>query len=308
MMVDVILESLVDVIVDATTSVVIDSMIDSLKVLAVVFIVNILLSFFENKLSHVFSHHEKASPLIGASMGLIPQCGISVVSADLYIKNHISLGTIIAIFISCSDEALPILLSSSDKAIMVIPLILIKFVLGFTVGYIVDLIYRNNKKIVDDHMKDCHHEEEIHVGCCGHNIDNMNEPMIKKHFIHPLIHSIKIFVYVFIINVIFGLIIYFVGIDTFKEFLLQNKYFTPLFATLIGLIPNCASSVLVTELYLIDGVSFATLVAGLITNAGLGIVILLKNKNMVKKTFIIMGIMVLIALISSYTIGLIFGF
>ena len=308
MMSDVLSQSLVDVIIDGTTNVIIDSMIDSLKVLAVVILFNILLSFFENKLSHVFSHHEKASPLIGASMGLIPQCGISVVSADLYIKNHISLGTIIAIFISCSDEALPILLSSKEKWIMVIPLILIKFILGFTVGYIIDLIYRKNKHIVDEHLKDCHHEEEIHVGCCGHDIDNDNENKVKKHIIHPLIHSVKIFIYVFIINVIFGLIIYFVGLDNFKEFLLQNKYFTPLYATLIGLIPNCASSVLVTELYLIDGVSFATLVAGLITNAGLGIVILLKNKNMVKKTFIIMGIMVLIALISSYTIGLIFGF
>ena len=288
--------------------VILDSLIDSLKVLAVVILFNVLLSFVENKLSHIFSHHEKASPLIGASLGLIPQCGISVVSSDLYIKNHISLGTIIAIFISCSDEALPILLSDKEKGIMVLPLILIKFILAISVGYIVDLIYKKNKVEVNNHLKDCHHEEEIHVGCCGHDIDNESESKVKKHIIHPLIHSLKIFLYVFVINLIFGLIIYFVGLDTFKEFLSQNKYLTPLYATLIGLIPNCASSVLVTELYLIDGVSFATLLAGLITNAGLGMVMLFKNKNMVKKTFIIMGIMVLIALISSYTISLIFGF
>lgn len=288
--------------------VILDSLIDSLKVLTVVILFNVLLSFVENKLSHIFSHHEKASPLIGASLGLIPQCGISVVSSDLYIKNHISLGTIIAIFISCSDEALPILLSDKEKGIMVLPLILIKFILAICVGYIVDLIYKKNKVEVNNHLKDCHHKEEIHVGCCGHDIDNESESKVKKHIIHPLIHSLKIFLYVFVINLIFGLIIYFVGLDTFKEFLSQNKYLTPLYATLIGLIPNCASSVLVTELYLIDGVSFATLLAGLITNAGLGMVMLFKNKNMVKKTFIIMGIMVLIALISSYTISLIFGF
>ena len=288
--------------------VILDSLIDSLKVLAVVILFNVLLSFVENKLSHIFSHHEKASPLIGASLGLIPQCGISVVSSDLYIKSHISLGTIIAIFISCSDEALPILLSDKEKGIMVLPLILIKFILAICVGYIVDLIYKKNKVEVNNHLKDCHHQEEIHVGCCGHDIDNESESKVKKHIIHPLIHSLKIFLYVFVINLIFGLIIYFVGLDTFKEFLSQNKYLTPLYATLIGLIPNCASSVLVTELYLIDGVSFATLLAGLITNAGLGMVMLFKNKNMVKKTFIIMGIMVLIALISSYTISLIFGF
>ena len=117
----------------------IDALLDSLKVLAVAFVIYFLLSFIETNVSKVLEKNKKVSPLIGSALGLIPQCGMSVVSSDLYLKHHITMGTLVAVFIACSDEALPIMLSNPNKIIMVLPLILIKFVLGFVTGFIVDL-------------------------------------------------------------------------------------------------------------------------------------------------------------------------
>jgi len=279
-----------------------------LKVFVVVFLSHIILSFVESKLSKVLSKNHKTSPLIGSAMGLIPQCGISVVAADLYIKEHISFGTILAIFIACSDEAVPILLSNPDKALTTIPLLILKFILGFLVGFIADLLYRKSREHVDEHIKDCHHEEEVHTGCCGHEIDNQQESSFHKHFVHPLIHSLKIFIYVFIIYTLFGTLIYFIGEENIKNFFESNKYFTPIYAAFLGLIPNCASSVILTEMYMLKTISFGTTLAGLITNAGLGLVVLFKNKKMIKKTFIIVAILLVTSLASGYIINLIFGF
>lgn len=288
--------------------VLIDAIIDSLKVFLVVVIVHILLSFLEHKISHSLEKNKKISPILGALFGLVPQCGFSVIASDLYIKNHITMGTIIAVFIACSDEALPLLLSDLDKIYMVIPLIVIKFVLAISVGLIVDCFIKKEKESVHEHLEHCEHEEEIHVGCCNHQIDNEKESKIKMHLLHPLIHSLKIFLYILIVNLVFGLIIFYVGEDKIANFLMEMKYFGPLFSVLIGLIPNCASSIIITELFLLEKISFGTTLAGLIVNAGLGMMILFKNKNIIKKTLIILLILIVVALIAGYVTCLIAGF
>ena len=106
------------------------SAIDSLKVLFFAFLIYVVLSYFEGKITNLLKKNKKIDPILGATAGLIPQCGVSVIAADLYIKKHISMGTLIAVFFACSDEALPILLSNSDKALSIIPLLLIKFIVG----------------------------------------------------------------------------------------------------------------------------------------------------------------------------------
>ena len=288
--------------------VILDSLLDSLKVLVFVFVFNVIFSFIESYFSKKLSHKSKLNPLTGSLFGLIPQCGVSVISADLYAKDHLTLGTIIAIFITCSDEAIPIILSNSETALSVIPLILIKLFIGLAVGFLVDFINKKSIEHVHDHHNHCEHEEEIQIGCCHHEINNEKERKVKKHLLHPILHSLKLFLYIFVINFIFGTIIYLVGEQTFVSFLQNNKYFTPLYATIIGLIPNCASSVIVTNLYINGSISFGATLAGLIVNAGLGLVVLLKNKKMIKKTIVIMTILVLTALVSGYVINLIFGF
>ena len=284
------------------------ALLDSLKVLAFVFAFNVILSFLEVSFTNRLAKSNKLNPLTGSIIGLIPQCGVSVISADLYVKEHLSMGTIVAVFIACSDEAVPIILSNPDKALSVLPLLLLKFIIGFVVGFLVDLIYRKSVHKVHEHKHECHHEVEVKVGCCHHEINNEKENKLHRHLLHPILHSFKLFIYIFIINFIFGTIIYLIGEETFINILQNNKYFTPLYATLIGLIPNCASSVIITDLYIMGQLSFGATLAGLITNAGLGMVVLFKNKNMIKKTIVIISILVLTALVSGYVINLIIGF
>ena len=291
------------------TEVLVHALLESLNVLLAVFIFNIILSFFENKItSKITQKDKKINPIKGALFGLIPQCGISVISADLYLKQHLTIGTLVAVFIACSDEAVPIILSNPDKSISVLPLLLIKFVIGFVVGFLADCILKKDIHKIIEHKKECNLEDEVKVGCCNHEINSVSETKIHQHLYHPLIHSVKLFIYVFVINFIFGTIIYLIGEQTFVNILQNNKFFTPIYATLIGLIPNCASSVIITNLYIMGEISFGTTIAGLISNAGLGMMVLFKNKNMIKKTIVIIAILVLTSLVSGYVINLIFGF
>lgn len=267
--------------------------IDSLKVLAITFVIYVILSFFEEKLVGLLKKHKKTSPIFGASIGLVPQCSFSVVAADLYLKEHISMGTLFAVFFACSDEALPILLASGEDAIFTIPLLLLKLILGFTFGYLVDLLIK--KELNEEEL------EEVHIGCCHHEIDH-EQSKVKEHLIHPLIHSLKIFIYVFIVNFIFGTIVHLIGEDNILNFLSQATYVTPIVASLVGLIPNCASSVLLTELFILGGIPFGALFTGLSCNAGLGLVFMLKKRKNWKDILILVGLLLVASIISGYAI------
>lgn len=268
-----------------------DALIDSGKVFLVAFLVYFILSFFEKKLTKFLHKKNKYSPVIGSAIGIIPQCGISVVAADLYIKKHITVGTLFAVFISCSDEALPLLLSS-DRAIDIIPLILIKFVFGFIFGYLVDFFI--SKKDLNEI------EEPIHDGCGYQNEDKK----IHKHFIHPFMHAVKIFCYVLVFNIIFAFLLHLIGEDNIINFINKHVYFTPVFCGVLGLVPNCASSVLITELYIRGGIPFGAMVTGLSVNAGLGLVYLFKNGETRRKTVKIAFILLTASILLGY--GIIF--
>ena len=276
-----------------------DALKDSLLVFAFVFIIHLLLSYFENNLSNFLVKRKKSGAFFGSLFGLIPQCGTSVIAADLYIRKYISLGVLTAIFLSCSDEAfIAILTSGSEKTFMILPLIGIKFGVGFIGGMLVDLLYRKQD------VQDPHKEIEHHT-CHVHNKENTD---LHQHLIHPLLHSAEIFLYVFVINLALGLIIGFVGKENFVNFLDTNKYLTPLYSCFIGLIPNCASSLLLSELFISGNLSFGSLCGGLLVNSGLGMMVLIKNRQSVKQVFLVLAICLLFALVSSYVICLINGF
>lgn len=277
---------------DKVLDIFLDSLKDSALVFAFVFVIHLILSFVENKLANFLVKRRKTSTLFGSLFGLVPQCGTSVMGADLYIKKYISIGTLVAIFLSCSDEALIAILASAkpDKMIMVLPLIGLKFLLGFGFGLITDLIFRNQEletpeEVVDEETCDHHHHS--------------HDSKWHKHLIHPLLHSLEIFGYVFAINFTLGIIIGFVGEENFTNFLLMNKYLSPLFASIVGLIPNCASSFLLSELFIEGNLSFGALLAGLLVNAGLGMMMLLRNRKTAKN----IGWIILICFSVSITIG-----
>jgi|LAHS01.1.fsa_nt_gb hypothetical protein len=277
-----------------------DTLVDSLKILGFAFVLYVILSFFEDKIASLLEKKKKYGPLFGALSGAIPQCGISVVGADLYTKRHLTMGTLIAIFIACSDEALPIFFGSFNQPTwyMVFPLLAIKIAGGALIGFAVDLFARKDEEEVAEHLDTCEGENAGHIGCCGHEIEG--EGKWHEHLIHPLVHSLKIFLYAYVVSFLFGLMILGVGEDNFTNFLTSNYYLSPLYAVLIGLIPNCASSVLISDLYLQGGLPFGALVAGLAVNAGLGPLYLFKGKKSLKEALLIMGILIVSALALGY--------
>ena len=258
-----------------------DSLKDSLLVFAFVFLFHVILSFIETPVSNFLIKRKKTSPVFGALFGLIPQCGTSVIGSELYIKKYITVGTLIAIFLSCSDEALIVLLEAwNEKTLAMFPLIGLKLVTGIVFGLLIDLIIRKQKIVEVDHVEE---EHECHT----HHHENTPA---HAHLIHPLIHSVKVFIYIFIINLALGTIIGFVGEDNFSNFMTTNRYLAPLFSSIIGLIPNCASSLLITDLFVEGHLSFGALFAGLLVNSGLGLMVLLKDKTTIKKAFAIVGV------------------
>ena len=228
-------------------------------------------------------------------------------ATDMFVKRHITIGTLLAIYISTSDEALPILLSSPDKIWSVLPLLVLKFIIAFAFGYLIDFIYTKSKKQVHDHEDDCHHEETKHSGCCHHEIEGERKSA-KEILLHPLLHSLKLLAYIFVINLIFAVTIEVVGEDVITNTLLKAKYVSPLLTTVLGLVPNCASSIIISNLYLAGGIGFGACLAGLVCNAGLGIMFLLKDNKNKKENLAIIFTLIAIALIMGYALSLILGF
>lgn len=280
-----------------------DTLFDSLKVFAVAFILYLILSFFEDKIARLLESKKGIAPFFGSLAGAIPQCGISVVGADLYCKGHLTIGTLIAIFIACSDEALPILFGNWQGRWYVGFLVVgIKIVFAALVGFLVDLLATKSRDNVEKHLEVCEGETTIHIGCCHHPIEKeRDENPWHEHLLHPLLHSFKIFIYSYVISFAFGLLILGIGEENISSFLSQNYYLSPLFSTLIGLIPNCAASVIISNLYLDGFLPFGALLAGLSASAGLGPLYLLKNKKHIGKAFMILGLSFFFALILGYS-------
>ena len=266
---------------DGMLDVLLDAALDGLKVMAIAFLIYFILAFFTEKWMKVLHRNSKAAPLFGSLVGLIPQCGVPVVGADLYLKRRITTGTIIAIFLACSDEALPVLIGS-EKWYMIFPLLGIKIVLGFLVGTIVDLF-------IHDELDDT-----VIIS------DEDKHSKLHHYLIHPLLDALKVFAYVFIINFLFGTMIHFIGEENILNFLKSNMYLSPIFTILLGIIPNCAPSLLMSELYIMGGIPFGALLAGLSVNAGLGFIFLLKNSKMWKRNLLILGILVLASILVGY--------
>ena len=306
---------------------------DSLIVLAFLVPINILIALLEPRLAGRIKLKGALAPLVGVTVGLFPQCGFSVVATDLYKKRHITVGTLLGVYLATSDEALPIFLASGEQAIDILPLLASKFLIGLIVGYTADAIFSKNKKRVAEHIAECDHEPEVHFGCCGHEIENgehedehdhsacdtpcgseieekrrERKQKLKHYLLHPILHSAKIFVYILLINIVFGVLIHYIGEDRIMSFLSANKYVAPLFAVIVGAIPNCASSVVISNLYLMGGLGFGAAVGGLLMNAGLGFAVLLKDRKNLKESLAIIGGMFAVSISFSYILSAAFGF
>lgn len=279
---------------------ILDAIIDSLKLLPFLFITYLLMELLENKASEkslkVIKKSGKFGPILGSLLGIVPQCGFSAAAASLYAGKIISIGSLIAIFLSTSDEMLPILISSAAPISLIIKILLIKLIIGIVFGVIIDIIFRkkNNINIEDDkiHIHDICEDEHCHC-----NEDGILRSSIK--------HTLHIFIYVFIIVLAITILINIIGEDSIANIMTKTNILGPFVSSLIGIIPNCASSVIITQLYLKDMITFGSLIAGLLMNSGIGMLILFRlNKNK-KENFLILLILFVISIISGIIIDLI---
>ena len=273
-----------------------DTIIDGIKLLPFLFLAYLIIELIENKAGEkttkLIQKSGKFGPVLGSLLGVVPQCGFSAAASNLYAGRIITLGTLISIFLYTSDEMLPILISESAPVSIIIKILLIKVFIGMIAGVIVDLFVKHRElENKDDIHKLCHDE---HCHC--------EESGILKSAIK---HTIQIFIYIFIISLILNYIIHFIGEERLARLIVNVPILGIVISGLIGLIPNCASSVLLTQLYLENILSMGAMIAGLLVNSGIGILILFKvNKNQ-KENFAILGILYIVGIVSGLVLDFI---
>lgn len=285
------------VILTALLEIILDALVDTLKIVPFLFLVYLLIEYTEHRHSEkLVSALQKLGPLGslgGALLGSVPQCGFSAAASNLYAGRMISLGTLVAVFISTSDEAIPMLIANPKSAGVIWKLILIKILIATLVGVIADALLKLKK-----HKSDVEPDfEELCEGCdCEHH-----------HIaVSALIHTVQISLFIFAVSLLLGIAMHFIGTKAVSEFMLSGSFFQPFVTALFGFIPNCASSVVITELYLQGVISFGSCISGLCTGAGVGLLVLFRsNRHHMKQNFAIMGIMYAAAVISGIIINII---
>lgn len=289
-----------------------DALMDTVKMvplLLVIFIGIELVEYkFGNKIIAMVQKAGVAGPAVGALAGSLPQCGISVVATALYTQRLVTIGTLLAVYLSTSDEAIPIILSQPDKAGLILPLLLTKIIIALVAGYALDLFFRKANERTLVHIEayargedDEHHNHSIVIdkeACCGHSTSSSSNKFNPKEiFLHPVIHTAKIFVFIFAISLLINATVFLMGEEAFGRLFSGHTFFQPFMAALVGLIPNCAASVAITELYLKGAITYGSLIAGLCASAGLGILILFREEKEKREIFKVLGLLLGISIL-----------
>ena len=282
--------------------VILDTLIDSVKLLPFLFITYLIMEFIEHKTGdkakNIIKKSGKFGPLFGGILGIFPQCGFSAAAANLYAGKVITLGTLIAIFLSTSDEMLPVLISEAAPISTILQILAIKLAIGIVIGFLVDLIGQALMKRKQEKKEEV--VEEIGY-ICEHEHCHCEEGILKS----SIKHTINIFIFIIIISFIINTIIYFIGEENLSNLILNMPIVGPIIAGLVGLIPNCAGSVILTQLYLEQVISFGSMIGGLLVGSGIGILVLFRVNKDMKENFKILGLLYLIGVICGIIIDLI---
>lgn len=266
------------------------ALLDSIKLVPFLFVTYLIMEYIEHKTSDkakdTIKKSGKFGPLIGSLLGIFPQCGFSVSATNLYATRVITLGTLIAVYLSTSDEMLPIFISEAVSPWLIIKILAIKLVIGMIAGFLIDLVLRikNKDKQEEERIIDLCEKEHCH---CEHGI-------VKS----SLKHTLNIFIFILIVNLVMEFLIDMIGEDTIAGILNNQPIIAPIIAGIIGLIPNCASSVIITQLYLDNVISAATMISGLLVGAGVGLAVLFKTNKGIKNNIKITVLLYLIGVIS----------
>lgn len=269
-----------------------DTLLDGLKLLPFLFITYLAMEYIEHKTSQrteqVMKRSGKWGPVLGGMLGIMPQCGFSTAASNFYAGRIITLGTLVAVFLSTSDEMLPILISEQVNPIIIIRILAVKAVIGIITGLLVDFLLCSRKG---------YEKEELRIEhLCDHQHCHCGEGKIVKSALN---HTLQIFVFILVITFALNLTISFVGEEQMAAVISNKPVLGPVISGLIGLIPNCASSVVLTQLYLDQVLSAGATIAGLLSGSGVGLLVLYRVNDDIKE-----NVKITILL---YAVGVVFG-
>lgn len=282
---------------------ILDAVLDALKdgalSIPILFIAYLLMELLERskKLNEGILHgySRKAGPLLGGILGVIPQCGISGAAATLFSTGSITVGTMLAVFFATSDEMLPVMLSSLTEknglGVGSIALIVLsKAVLGIALGYLADAVlgrwFRTQK--------------DIHSFCTREHCSCDEEE--GNVFVSALKHTLKIAIMLILVTIVLNLLFSFIGVERLSGTVLNTPVIGELILSLFGLIPNCSVSVVITESYLSGVIGLGGLFAGLLSNAGIGLLVLFRTNNRMKENLVVVAVLFILSALSGIAI------
>ncbi len=271
------LETFLEILLDAGK--------DTLKLLPFLFATYLLMEFIEHKSSekteHFLTRGGKFGPVFGALLGIVPQCGFSASAASLYSGRIISLGTLVAIFLSTSDEMLPVLLSERIEISRIVEIIVIKIVVAIILGVSIDLVVKKKSVSISS--------------LCDDENCNCEECSIFKS---ALIHSVQIAFFIFVISIGLNSVFHSIGEDKLGSLFTSTPILGCMASAFVGLIPNCAASVVITELFINGVISTGAMLSGLLTGCGIGLLVLFRtNKKNVLENISITVLMYILGVV-----------
>lgn len=274
-----------------------DTLIDSIKLFPFLLLTYIAMEYLEHRTSDktrdIVKKSGKFGPAIGGVLGAFPQCGFSAAASNLYAGRVITLGTLISIYLSTSDEMIPVFISQNVKLSVILSIVGIKVVIGMLAGFVIDWIMRKSLKDVNVNDK---------IGdICEHEHCHCEQSILKSALKHTLI----IMSYIVLISFVLNTLIFFIGEENLGNLVLNQPVFGQLIAGAVGLIPNCAASVVITQLYLDGIMSTGSMLAGLLAGAGVGILVLFKVNYDIKENIKIVGLVYIIGVSIGILIDLI---
>ncbi len=272
------------------------SLLDTLKLVPFLFITYLVMEYLEHKAGEktksVLQKTGRLGPALGAVLGVVPQCGFSAAASGLYAGRVITTGTLLAIFLSTSDEMLPIMISAKVSPAFIGQILLIKVVVGMVAGFLVDLALRGRRKEEPDAIHSLCEEEHCHC----------EEGIVRS----ALRHTVKITVFILLITLTLNLVLELMGEDILATVLRDRPVIGPVLSALVGLIPNCASSVVITRLYLEGAMSCGTMLAGLLAGAGTGVLVLFRVNHSRRESLQILLLLYAVGVLAGIVLGQIF--
>lgn len=266
------------------------TILETLRLLPFLFVTYLVMEYIEhktsNKVKETIQKSGKFGPLLGGVLGIFPQCGFSVSATNLYSARVITLGTLISVYLTTSDEMLPILLTEAVPVTTILTILGLKLIIGVIAGITIDTVIRLTQKEKKEEQK----IEEL----CEHDHCHCEQGIIKS----ALKHTINIIIFIFLITLIINGIITLIGEEMIAKFVSKNVLLGPVIAGFIGLIPNCASSVILTELFIENVISMPMLISGVAVNAGIGLLVLFKTNKNVKENLTVVGLLYFIGVLS----------